>query len=1022
MKKFLIICCIVLLFFSALGVALWMTLPSISTYLGTQFLGKAIGGSVQIGRLEPGYSNGMVTIVIHDLAMKGAVEGTIKDARLQFNPWKGLYIKAVSVSDFDLTVKDSGGKVSLIPVPVELAEFRQGSLTYRGQKYIVRELKVKNFNTGGNLEFELDAGAEGFGNVKTKGGGFFKDKRSDIQGDLSFSRVDLSRILKGYEGLLSGAGNFTYKDGKFIFTTDVEASDFSMREAFLKKPIRLKHDAAKARVELAGAKTELKFENLSFKGVPVRLNIGLSGKYFASLELQTGPLSVPDVKEYINLAPLAKRGSDVLDLLTEGTITVKKLSYTEPKPFRAEFYLGDVAAAYQKIAVRDVEGTVSLDEQRMVFSHAKGSYQRSKFSDVSVDVPFAAEKYIEARGSFALDMRDVSGMEGLEDFSVTSGMAEGQAEARGREDTAIEVFGSGRLKDVGFLWKRLALEASGAYSFRDGLVNFESLVLSRGKTELVLNGPVQKGSVRLNLKGRIAAEEIKSLVHLPYPFDGVVFAEGAFAKEQESYSARGDLSFKDVSLEVPGLIKKEKGVESVATANVRWGQGLTRVEGLTCTLADAIFQASGDVTKDRIVNLKVALSAPQLETISKLFFSDRMQAAGSLQLKLSAADLRFPLTELPLIDGELRLANGNLRLPYFVKPLADIDLAADLKGGKSIINLTGLRIGSTVVRKATLSVEALKSQRFSVMIDMKNFEPADLATPEKKKFRIPVIGKESLMAKLAGDFDIRAERVAEEDLLANDAELTGVLINRHLGLSRVSGKVFGGTLSLEGKADLSRALPSLDFSCKAQDIRGGLFLRLFDPDSQILEATGAVTANLSTVGRDSDELLGNMSGEVAVSSHDGIIRKWNLLSKILGILNVYDFFRGKVNLLQTGLPYTRAGFTLKGDSGLFKTEDFLIDSSSMVIAGSGNVNLSDKTMDAKLIVSPMVTLDRTVDKMPILRSIFKRKEGGFLYVAIDAKGPLRDPEVHPSYVETLGKRPIDLLKNIFMLPKGVFEQ
>jgi hypothetical protein len=399
-----------------------------------------------------------------------------------------------------------------------------------------------------------------------------------------------------------------------------------------------------------------------------------------------------------------------------------------------------------------------------------------------------------------------------------------------------------------------------------------------------------------------------------------------------------------------------------------------------------------------------------------------VQAAGSLQLKLSAADLRFPLTELPLIDGELRLANGNLRLPYLVKPLADIDLAADLKGGKSIINLTGLRIGSTVVRKATLSVEALKSQRFSVMIDMKNFEPADLATPEKKKFRIPVIGKESLMAKLAGDFDIRAERVAEEDLLANDAELTGVLINRHLGLSRVSGKVFGGTLSLEGKADLSRALPSLDFSCKAQDIRGGLFLRLFDPDSQILEATGAVTANLSTVGRDSDELLGNMSGEATVSSHDGIIRKWNLLSKILGILNVYDFFRGKVNLLQTGLPYTRAGFTLKGESGLFKTEDFLIDSSSMVIAGSGNVNLSDKTMDAKLIVSPMVTLDRTVDKMPILRSIFKRKEGGFLYVAIDAKGPLRDPEVHPSYVETLGKRPIDLLKNIFMLPKGVFEQ
>ncbi len=1021
MKKFLIICCIILLFFLALGVVLWMDLASIGTYVGTRLLGKAIGGSVQIGRLEPGYSNGKVTVDIYDLTLKGVAEGTIKNARLQLNPWKGFYITAVSISDFDISIKDSGGRVDLIPVPVELAELRRGSLTYRGQKYIVRELKVKNFNTGGNLEFELDGGAEGFGNLKTKGGGFFKDKRSDIQGELSFARVDLSRILRGYEGLLSGAGNFTYKDGKFIFATDVEASDFAMREAFLKKPIRITHDAAKARVELAGAKTELKFEHLSFKGVPVQLDVKLSGKYFASMELQTGPLAVPDVKEYINLAPLAKRGSDVLDLLTAGTITVKKLMYTEPRPFRAEFYLADVAAAYQKIEVRDVEGTVSLDDQKMLFSRAKGSFQRSSFSDVSVDVPFAAEQYIEARGRFAIDMRDVSELAGLEDFTVTSGVAEGEAEARGREDTAVEVSGRGRLRDARFVWRKLPLEASGSYSFHDGEVNFEPLVLSRGKTELVLNGPVQKGSARLNMKGTIGAAEINSLFHLPYSLDGVVLAEGVFAKEQESYSARGDVSLKDLSLEVPGLIKKEKGVESAATVSVRWGQGVARIERLTCMIADTTLLVSGDVKKDRIVNLKMAVNAPQLDTVSKLFFSDRMQAAGSLQANLSVADLRFPLTELPLVDGQLRLRNGALRLPFLVKPLADVDLSADFKGGKSIINLTGLRIGSTVVRKATLSVEALKSQRFSLMIDMKNFEPADLATPEKRKFRIPVIAKESLMAKLAGDFDIKAERVADEDLVANDAELIGVLIDRRIGFSKVSGKIFGGTLFLEGKVDLSKALPSLDVSCKAQDIKGGLFLRLFDPDSQILEATGAVTANLSSSGGDSDELLRNMSGEVVVSSRNGVIRKWNLLSKILGVLNLYDFFRGKVNLLQKGLPYTKAGFTLKGESGLFKTEDFLIDSSSMLIAGSGNVNLSDKTMDAKLIVSPMVTLDRTVNKIPILRSIFKRKEGGFLYVAIDAKGPLRDPEVHPSYVETFGKRPIDFLKNMFMLPKGVFE-
>jgi len=40
----------------------------------------------------------------------------------------------------------------------------------------VREAKIRNFNTGGHLEFELDGGVEGLGNIKTRGGGFLNGK------------------------------------------------------------------------------------------------------------------------------------------------------------------------------------------------------------------------------------------------------------------------------------------------------------------------------------------------------------------------------------------------------------------------------------------------------------------------------------------------------------------------------------------------------------------------------------------------------------------------------------------------------------------------------------------------------------------------------------------------------------------------------------------------------------------------------------------------------------------------------
>jgi hypothetical protein len=85
--------------------------------------------------------------------------------------------------------------------------------------------------------------------------------------------------------------------------------------------------------------------------------------------------------------------------------------------------------------------------------------------------------------------------------------------------------------------------------------------------------------------------------------------------------------------------------------------------------------------------------------------------------------------------------------------------------------------------------------------------------------------------------------------------------------------------------------------------QGGV-LRLFDPESNVLVATGRVYGNFRSTGGDREELVRNLEGTIAMISRNGVIRKWNLLSKILGLLNVYDSFRGKVKLGQEGMPYT----------------------------------------------------------------------------------------------------------------------
>ena len=114
-----------------------------------------------------------------------------------------------------------------------------------------------------------------------------------------------------------------------------------------------------------------------------------------------------------------------------------------------------------------------------------------------------------------------------------------------------------------------------------------------------------------------------------------------------------------------------------------------------------------------------------------------------------------------------------------------------------------------------------------------------------------------------------------------------------------------------------------------------------------------------------------------------------------------------------------AAFTI--DHGVYHTKNFLLDSQSMVITGAGDIDLNKETVDATLEVSPLVALDRTIDKIPLVRSIVKHKNKGFLYVTYSVTGPFDDPDIKTNYVGTVGTKSLEILRNILIFPKEVFE-
>lgn len=177
MKRVFLILMVVVVVMAGIGVTAWHYAPG----LAFRMIGKAIGGSVVASKSGVSYKDGAVRITLNGVRAKGGVEGSIENCVVELLLSKGIYVRRLAISDFNLSVQKEGGTFKFYPVPVQLAEITKGVLKYGGRTYVVKEIIISNFNTGKTLEFSIDGEVEGLGKIKTHGEGVFGEKRSDIK-------------------------------------------------------------------------------------------------------------------------------------------------------------------------------------------------------------------------------------------------------------------------------------------------------------------------------------------------------------------------------------------------------------------------------------------------------------------------------------------------------------------------------------------------------------------------------------------------------------------------------------------------------------------------------------------------------------------------------------------------------------------------------------------------------------------------------------------------------------------------
>lgn len=159
----------------------------------------------------------------------------------------------------------------------------------------------------------------------------------------------------------------------------------------------------------------------------------------------------------------------------------------------------------------------------------------------------------------------------------------------------------------------------------------------------------------------------------------------------------------------------------------------------------------------------------------------------------------------------------------------------------------------------------------------------------------------------------------------------------------------------------------------------------------------------------------SLSGTFEFNASDGRIHRFNLLAKILALLNITELIRGKIpDLVKEGFHYetlkTHAEIT---DNSILTFSEGLLDATSLKLIFEGQVDLKHHTMDLTVLVAPFQTINFILDYIPFVGGILN---DSLYIIPLRAVGDLNDPKITLLSSSGISSRLFGVVKRTVNLP------
>ncbi len=147
-----------------------------------------------------------------------------------------------------------------------------------------------------------------------------------------------------------------------------------------------------------------------------------------------------------------------------------------------------------------------------------------------------------------------------------------------------------------------------------------------------------------------------------------------------------------------------------------------------------------------------------------------------------------------------------------------------------------------------------------------------------------------------------------------------------------------------------------------------------------------------------------LAGDMSVTVRDGTLNKFTLLSRLLSFIDIKNWLSAQIpDPRVNGVPFKTIITDFKGDSGLFYTDNFVLQGPVMDITANGSIQFGASALDMQVGMFPFDTVDWVVNHIPLIGERIGAGTGKLLAAYFHVSGPVSDPSITPQPITSVAE-------------------